>query len=147
MTMDNPEEEQATEEDQYYVRGSDDVDHKMMESLFDLSAAYTSNNNGGNDDESDGNSAVPSSSSQGWTYLIENKAPAVTISIDGVDHRLLDMACQDVPTVLDNIKKKVFGNKRHRDMNKVLPGSYLKAFMDSQLLGYPKTFMNANIYK
>ncbi len=95
MTIDNPEEEQATEEDQYYVRGNDDVDHKMMESLFDLSAAYTSNNNDGNDDESDGNSAVPSSSSQGWTYLIENKAPAnkapaLTISIDAVDHRLLD---------------------------------------------------------
>jgi hypothetical protein len=97
--MDNPEEEQAMEEDQNYV------DHKMMESLFDLSA-YTSDDNGRNDCESDGSSTVPSSSSQGWTYLVGNKAPAVSISIDGVDHRLLDKARQEVPTVLDNIKRK-----------------------------------------
>ena len=37
---------------------SDGVDqHKMMESLFDLSA-YTSDDNGGNDDESDGSSTA-----------------------------------------------------------------------------------------
>ena len=145
MTMDNPEEEQAMEEDQNYVGGIDGVDqHKMMESLFDLSA-YTSDDNGENDDESDGSSTVQSSSSQGWTYLVGNKAPAVSISIDGVDHRLLDKARQEVPIVLDNIKKKVFGSKRHRDMSKVSPGSYLKAFMDPQLLGYLKTFINANM--
>jgi hypothetical protein len=142
--MDNPEEEQAMEEDQNYVGGIDDVDHMMMESLFDLSA-YTSDDNGRNDDESDGSSTVPSMSSQGWTYLVGNKAPAVSISIDGVDHRLLDKARQEVPTVLDNIKKKVFGSKRHRDMSKVSPGSYLKAFMYPQLLGYLKTFINANL--
>jgi hypothetical protein len=134
MTMDNPEEELATEEDQSYVGGSDDVDHKMMEPLFVLSA-YTSNDDGGNDDESDGSSAVPSSSSQGWTYLVGNKAPSVTISIEGVDHWLLDEARQEVPTVLDNIKKKVFGSKRNRNMSKVLPGSYLKAFMDKNSWG------------
>jgi hypothetical protein len=47
--------------------------------------------------------------------------------------------------VLDNIKEKVFVSKRHRDMNKVSPGSYLKAFMDPQLLGYLKTIINANM--
>ncbi len=30
-------------------------------------------------------------------------------------------------------------------MSKVSPGSYLKAFMDPQLLGYLKTFINANM--
>jgi hypothetical protein len=63
MTMDNPGEEQAMEEDQNYVGAIDDVDHIMMESLFDLSA-YTSDDDGRNDDESNGSSTVPSSSSQ-----------------------------------------------------------------------------------
>ena len=57
--MDNPEEEQATEEDQNYVGGIDDVDLKMMEPLFDLSA-YTSNVDGGNYDESNGGRVVSS---------------------------------------------------------------------------------------
>jgi hypothetical protein len=145
MTMDDLEEPQEMEEDDpNYVGGIDDIDNKMMESLFDLSA-YASNDDGGNDDESDSSSAGQSSSSQGWTYLVGNKAPAVSISIDGVDLRLLEKARDEVPTVLDNIKRKVFGSKRYRDMSKVSPGDFLKAFMDPQLLGYLKTFINANM--
>jgi hypothetical protein len=140
MTMDNPEGEQATEEDQNYVGGIDEVYNKMMESL-DLSA-YASNGDGGHDDESNGSSAVSSLSSPCWTYLVGNRAPAVCISIDGVDHRLLDKARQEVPTVLDNMKREFFGSKRRRDMNKVLSGSCLKAFVDPQLLGYFKTFID-----
>ncbi|KAI2505553.1 hypothetical protein MHU86_8889 [Fragilaria crotonensis] len=143
--MDDLEEPQEMEEDDpNYVGGTDDIDNKMMESLFDLSA-YASNDDGGNDDESDSSSAGESSSSQGWTYLVGNKAPAVSISIDGVDLRLLEKARDEVPTVLDNIKRKVFGSKRYRDMSKVSPGDFLKAFMDPQLLGYLKTFINANM--
>jgi hypothetical protein len=152
--MEDPGEQQEEEvEDPNYIGGDiiDDVDHEMMESMFNLSA-YVSE--GDNDDESDGSSAtVPShqparegATIQGWTYLTGNKAPAtITISIDGVDRRLLDKAREEVPIVLENIKRKIFGSNRHRDMSKVLPGDFLKAFMDPHLLGYMKTFINTNL--
>ena len=84
--------------------------------------------------------------SQGWTYLTGDNvviAPDVIISIDGVDQRLLARAREEVLAVLDKIKRKLFG-KRKRDMSKVLPGDFLKAFMDPHLLGYMKAFINSN---
>jgi hypothetical protein len=81
----------------------------------------------------------------GWTYLTGDVlAPDVVISIDGADHRLLARAREEVPAVLEKIKEKLFG-KRHRDMGKVLPGDFLKAFMDPHLLGYMKAFINNNM--
>ena len=58
-----------------------------------------------------------------------------------MDQRLLARAREEVPAVLDKIKRKLFG-KHKRDTSKVLPGNFLKAFMDPLLLGYMKTFIN-----
>ena len=128
-------------------------DDNMMDSLFELSA-YVSDNDNDKEDESDAdNEDFPtllprrngSDASHGWTYLTGDAlAPDVAISIDGVDHRLLARAREEVPAVLDKIKRKLFG-KRHRDMSKVLPGDFLKAFMDPHLLGYMKAFINNNM--
>ena len=145
-----------------YVGGTEeeDVDDNMMDSLFELSAyvSFNDNDNDENDDESEDESNVNpvrllgvrnigGAGSQGWTYLTAGDgvpAPDVTISIDGVDQRLLARAREEVPAVLDKIKRKLFG-KRKRDMSKVLPGDFLKTFMDPQLLGYMKAFINSNI--
>lgn len=81
------------------------VDNKMVESMSDMSA-HASNTEGKNDDEGNGSSAGASSSSQGWTYLVGNTAPAISISNESIDHVLLDKACQKVPTVLGNIHGK-----------------------------------------
>ena len=150
-TMEDEEECNDDNDDLGGVGG--DVDDNMMDSLFKLSA-YVSDNDNDKEDESDAdNEDFPtllprrngSDASHGWTYLTGDAlAPDVAISIDGVDHRLLARARKEVPAVLDKIKRKLFG-KRHRDMSKVLPGDFLKAFMDPHLLGYMKAFINNNM--
>ncbi len=72
--------------------------------------------------------------SQGWTYLTGPDAPNISISIDGVDKRLLERARQEVPTVLLKVKRKIYG-KRHRNVRQLSPGECLKAFMDPHFLG------------
>ena len=56
---------------------------------------------------------------------------------------MLVKAREEVPAVLNKIKEKLFG-KRARDMSKVSLADFLKAFMDPQLLGYMKAFINSN---
>ena len=152
MTMmeDLDEEQQDVEEERNFIGGGidDDVDHEMMESMFDFSAYVSEGND--DDDESDESSSGPlpghaATSQQGWTYLTGNKTPDVSISIDGVDHRLLEKAREEVPIVLGNIKRKIFGSNRNRDMSKASPGDFLNAFMDPHLLGYMKTFINSSM--
>jgi hypothetical protein len=148
---------EAAEEEchDHYVGGNEeDVDDNMVDSLFELSAyvSYDGNNNDNdNDDEEiddDENNVNPAQLltggggmmvvqvAQGWTYHTGDVvvAPDVTISIDGVDQRLRARAREEVPAVLDKIKRKLFG-KRKRDMSKVLPGNFLTTFMDPLLLG------------
>jgi hypothetical protein len=140
-----------------YVDGTDeeDFDENMMETMFELSAYVSSNDenndnneDGSDDDENNNDNTNPARRNQqtGWTYLTPGdlrEHPVVTISIDGVDQRLLVKAREEVPAVLNNIKAKLFG-KRSRDMSKVSPADFLKAFMDPQLLGYMKAFINSN---
>jgi hypothetical protein len=148
MMMEDPDSEYLLEDQTFVAGGVNDVDHEMMDTLFDLSACLSSDDDDDDDDESDSTShqVEDATHGQGWTYLIgNNRTPAVTISIDGVDQRLLDRARQEVPEVLQRIKKKVFGTARNRDMSKVSPGNFLKAFMDPHLLGYMKTFINTNM--
>ena len=68
--------------------------------------------------------------SQCWTYLTGPDSPEVSISIDGVDNRLLNRARQEVPAVLLKMKRKLYG-KRYRDIASFSPGDCLKAFIDS----------------
>lgn len=142
----------------HHVGGpEEDVDDDMMDSMFELSAYVSFNDNDDNNDASDDENFVsPAQRSAGrnatcgathdWTYLTGDGvlAPEVTISIDGVDQRLLAKAREEVPAVLDKIKRKLYG-KRKRDMSKVLPSDFLKVFMDPHLLGYMKAFINSNI--
>jgi hypothetical protein len=144
LTMEADDDEESE-----HAGGSDedDVDDNMMESMFEL-CAYVENNNDDEDDSDDENNlnlnATRQSANQaGWTYLTTGEDLSVTISIDGVDQRLLAKAREEVPAVLDKIKRKLFG-KRKRDMSKVSPADFLKAFMDPHLLGYMKAFINSN---
>ena len=137
-----------------YVDGpdEDDFDENMMETMFELSAYVATNDendddneDGSDDDENNANTARRNQQT-GWTYITPGdigEHPVVTISIDGVDQRLLVKAREEVPAVLNKIKEKLFG-KRARDMSKVSPADFLKAFMDPQLLGYMKAFINSN---
>ena len=102
-----------------YVDGPDeeDFDENMMETVFELSAYVTTNdeNNDDNEDESDddeNNNANANTARQnqqtGGTYITPGdirEHPVVTISIDGVDQRLLvSKAREEVPAVLNKIK-------------------------------------------
>jgi len=148
------EDDEECNDDNYVPGGVEgDVDYNMMDSLFQLSA-YVSDNDK-EDESDDDNEDYPTPlqpsrngsdvANHGWTYLAGDVlAPDVVILIDRVDHRLLARAREEVPAVLDKIKRKLFG-KRHRDMSKVSPGDFLKAFMDPHLLGYMKAFINNNM--
>jgi hypothetical protein len=97
-------------EDQHFLGRIDDVDDEVMDSMFGFTACLSDNNGIISNYES--------SDSPCWTYL---PAPilipasealagtialshAVTISIDGVDHWLLDRARKEEPTVLEQMK-------------------------------------------
>ena len=62
------------------------------------------------------------------------------MTLFSVDNRLLNRACEEVPVVPLNLKKKI-GGKRDQDVCTMLPGDYLKAFMDPNFLGYMKTYI------
>ena len=62
-----------------------------------------------------------------------------------VDSCLLKKAQHEVPEVIKRIKEKLFGKKKNRDMSRVHPGNFLRAFMDPTLLGLMKAFINKNI--
>ncbi|KAI2500025.1 hypothetical protein MHU86_14480 [Fragilaria crotonensis] len=96
--------------------GIEDVDNSMMETMFNLSAYVSGSNNDEDDDESDDDTSVQHGvrtncddvASQGWTYLTGCNRPEVSISIDGIDNRLLDRAREEVTVVLLNLKKNWF---------------------------------------
>jgi hypothetical protein len=130
----------------------DNVDNNMIETMFDLSAYLSDNednNNVGSDDDDTG--GLPpgarnhgQDASQRWTYLTGPDAPEVSISIDGVDNRLLDRARQEVPAVLLKMKRRICG-KRYWDIGSFSPGDCLKTFMDPHFLGYMKSYINGNM--
>jgi hypothetical protein len=123
----------------HYVGGTEvDVDESMMDALFKLSAYVGFNDNDNNDivdeESNNENNVIPArlpargrnvcgTGSQGWTYLtgdgVQDAVRDVTISINGVDQRLLDRAREEVPAVLEKIKQKLFG-KRKRDTSQVI---------------------------
>jgi hypothetical protein len=132
--------------------GIEDVDNSMMETMFNLSAYVSGSNNDEDDDESDDDTSSQRGlrnnchdvASQGWTYLTGSNRPDVSISIDGINNRLLDKAREEVPVVLRNLKKRI-GSRRDRDVRTISPGDCLKAFMDPHFLGYMKAFINSNM--
>ena len=100
-----------------YVDGpdEDDFDENMMEIMFELSAYMMTTNDenddgnedGSDDDENNANTARRNQQT-GWTYITPGdiqEHPAVTISIDGVDQCLLVKAREEVPAVLNRLKK------------------------------------------
>jgi hypothetical protein len=83
--------------------------------------------------------------SQGWTYLTGSNRPEVSISIDGIDNRLLDRARKEVPAAVLLNLRKIIGSWRDRDVRTISSGDSLKAFMDPNFLGYMKACINANM--
>jgi hypothetical protein len=145
------DDEQQGEDFNPLIGGVEDVDNHMIETMFELSA-YVSDN-GEEDVESDdegggllgrGTRNNGQDASRGWTYLTGTDRPNVSISIDGVENRLLDRAREEVPAVLLKVKQKLSG-KRHRDVGNLSPGDCLKAFMDPLFLGYMKAYINSNM--
>ncbi len=65
-------------------------------------------------------------------------------STNSIDNRLLDRACEEVPSVLLKLKRNI-GVRRDRDVRTLSPGDCLKAFMDPNFLGYMKAFVNSNM--
>lgn len=152
-------ESDENRDDDNFVHGGveGDVDYNMMDSLFQLSSYVSDNDKEDESDDDKNEEEYPAQSQRRngsdaanhaagcWTFLTGDAlSPDVTISIDGVDHRLLARAREEVPAVLEKIKRKLFG-KRNRDMSKVSPSDFLKAFMDPHLLGYMKAFINNNM--
>ena len=62
----------------------------------------------------------------------------------GADKNLICLAREEVPQVIHQIKKKLYGG-RHCDMAKIDAVTCLKAWLDPQLLGHFKTFINTNL--
>jgi hypothetical protein len=132
--------------------GHDDVDEIMMDSMFEL-CAYEGNDYEEEDESDDNNdanvyeAAVTAPANQGgWTYLTGDAVqqhPVVNISIDGVDQQLLAKAREEVPLVLEKIKRKLFGMRGH-NMSTVSPALFLQAFLDPEFLGFMKAFINSN---
>jgi hypothetical protein len=85
------------------------------ETMFNLSANVSSSYIDEDDDKSDDDTCgqhgmrnkCQDAASQGWTYLTESNCQEVSISIDGIDNRLLDRARKEVPVVLLNLKKEL----------------------------------------
>lgn len=142
------DDEQELEDVNPLFGGVDDVDNDMIETMFDLSEYLSDNEDeddvNSDDDDSGGLPLERGDASQRWTYLTGPNEPEVSISIDGVDKRLLDRTRQEVPAVLLKIKRKLCG-KRHRDIANFSPGDCLKAFMDPHFLGYMKAYINSNM--
>ncbi|KAI2503222.1 hypothetical protein MHU86_11245 [Fragilaria crotonensis] len=126
--MQNDDQYEGANQD--LLGGIEDVDNSMMETMYNLSA-YVS---GSNNDEDDNVESDDDASGQ----------CEVSISIDGIDNRLLDRAREEVPAVLLNLKKRI-GSRRDRDVRTISPGDCLKAFMDPNFLGYMKAYINANM--
>jgi hypothetical protein len=153
ITMEDDDHNGCVNED--LIRGIDNVDNSMMESLFNLSAYVSGTNNDDNDDdESDdddsylqhgGRNNRQDAASHQWTYLTGSNRPAeVFIAIDGVNNRLLDRAREEVPSVLLKLKRKI-GVRRNCNVRTMSPGDCLKAFMDPNFLGCMKAFVNLNM--
>ena len=146
------EDEQQEEEVNPLLGGFDDIDNIMIETTFDLSAYLSDNKDNNNVDSDDDDShGLPlgvrnhdQEASQSCTYLTGPKAPEVSISIDGVDYRLLNRACQEVPAVLLKMERRIC-RKRFWDIGNFSPGDCLKAFMYPHFLGYMKSNINSNM--
>ena len=107
-----------------------DVDAGMLNVMYDLSAGVSDNDN-----ENDGRDDSVESQ-QRWNILMGSRRPSsVSISLDGVDSRLLKKARHEAPEAIKRIKEKLFGKEKN-----------CNAFMDPTLLGLmKKTFINKNI--
>jgi hypothetical protein len=112
-----------------------DSDDEFISSIYDFSADVSEDEN---DVEARDENDVEA---RGWTRV---KNPPILISIDGIDQRLLKTAREEVPIVLNNIKRKLFG-RRKRDISKVSASEFLKAWIDASFLGHVRSFVNTNI--
>jgi hypothetical protein len=137
-----------------FIGGMEDFDNSMMETIMFNLSAYVSGSNNEEDNNVDIDDDASSqlgvrnicqnAASQGWTHLTGSSRPEVFISIHGVDNRLLYRACEEVPLVLLNLKKKI-GARRNRDARTISHGDCFKAFVDNNFLGYMKAHINLNM--
>ena len=77
-----------------------------------------------------------------WNIIREYET---SIEIDSVDKHLLEVARNEVPIVLNRLKVKMFGGRAKRSLHNVSPAQFLQAWMDPNLLGHVKQFINKNI--
>ncbi len=64
--------------------------------------------------------------------------------MNSVDQHLLDVAQSEIPIVLGRLKAKMFGG-RNRNLQNVPPSKFLQVWMDANLLGYTKQYINKNM--
>ena len=77
-----------------------------------------------------------------WKIIREYET---SIEIDSVDKHLLEVARNEVPIVLNRLKVKMFGGRAKRILQNVSPAQFLQAWMDPNLLGHVKQFINKNV--
>ena len=122
IMMDNGDNSSLLSDDEHLAAGLNedvDVDAGMLNAMYDLSAGVSDN-----DDENDGRDDS-AESQQGWNILMGSRRPSsVSISLDGVDSHLLKKARHEVPEVIKQIKEKLFGKKKNRNMSQVSPGGF-----------------------
>ena len=117
--MDNGDNSSLSDNEHLAAGLNEDVDAGMLNPVYDLSAGVSSN-----DDENDGRDDS-AQSQQGWNILMGSRRPSsVSISLDGVDSCLLKKAQHEVPEVIKQIKEKLFGKKKNRNMSQVSPGGF-----------------------
>lgn len=104
-------------------------DCDFLSELYDLSEEIPS-------DDEDG--------SAGTTDWVSAGNTPISITIDGVDKRLLETARAEVPLVVNNIRHKIYGSKQHT-MDKIKPSLLLNCWMDSMILALMKNHINNNL--
>jgi hypothetical protein len=113
--------------------GGDESDRDLDEMMYFMSgsAGTDSDDAAEDDDEALGD----------WNIIRDYET---SIEVDLVDQHLLEVARNEVPIVLNRLKVKMFGS-RVRNLHSVVPAQFLQAWMDPNLLGHVKQFINKNV--
>ena len=122
-------------------RGHDDDDRSENFDDFEQELLYSSTFNSMDDVDED-NDGVDEERVGSWEVITDYET---TIEIDSIDQHLLDAARTEIPIVLDRLKVKMFGGRRSRNLDTIPACKFMQAWMDANLLGYVKQFVNKNI--
>ena len=109
----------------------DDSDFDLQELMYWISSTGDVADGYDDDDEQVGN----------WNIIRDYET---SIEVDSVDQHLLDVARSEIPIVLARLEAKMFGG-RTRNLNNVPTLKFLQAWMDANLLGHIKQYINKNM--